>query len=153
MGLWRTLSTGGSFGKLIAPSFAIGPTSHRVLPGPRTRDFHREYGVRIRLTIMAYEPRLGCHHEPFVLGVGVVFNGLFASPHCIPMVVSNSDGSIWRQMVARKCATKVGQWGDMNGTGETSSRARKPWSANCELKQLECLGGGKCPIHGLHFTV
>ena len=32
------------------------------------------------------------------------------------------------------------------------SRARKPWSANCELKQWN-FGGEKCLIHGLHFTV
>ena len=31
------------------------------------------------------------------------------------------------------------------------SRARKPWSAHCELKHWN-LGGGKCLIHGLHFT-
>ena len=32
------------------------------------------------------------------------------------------------------------------------SRARKPWSANCELKHWN-FRGWKCLIHGLHFTV
>ena len=32
------------------------------------------------------------------------------------------------------------------------SRARKPWSANCELKHWN-FWGWKCLIHGLHFTV
>ena len=32
------------------------------------------------------------------------------------------------------------------------SRARKPWSANCELKHWN-FRGRKCLIHGLHFTV
>ena len=32
------------------------------------------------------------------------------------------------------------------------SRARNPWSANCELKHWN-FGGEKCLIHGLHFTV
>ena len=32
------------------------------------------------------------------------------------------------------------------------SRARKPWSAHCELKHWN-FGGWKCLIHGLHFTV
>ena len=32
------------------------------------------------------------------------------------------------------------------------SRARKPWSANCELKHWN-FGAGNCLIHGLHSTV
>ena len=35
---------------------------------------------------------------------------------------------------------------------DLSSRARKPWSVNCELKHWN-FRGWKCLIHGLHFTV
>ena len=43
-------------------------------------------------------------------------------------------------------------WKCRNPKHALKSRARKPWSANCELKHWS-FRGWKCLIYGLHFTV
>ena len=52
----------------------------------------------------------------------------------------------------RNCEKVPAKYFEAAETELKTSRARKPWSANCELKHWN-FGGEKSLIHGLHFTV